>query len=283
MGRIFGPYWLIAIPFALAGFALGEESWSALWKLPVWLLGLGVVHPDVYQPISEAWWYVSLALQISLLMPILVYLLRRWGLLPLTLVLVGINAALLALVELIRPEWAHLAQGFALCRLTEIAIGMAAAELVWSMTESARDKKRLASTLACVLIAMAASYPLDLLGSWTSWEAMLVLAGVFTLGGVLGSRLNPVSPKLRGLTWAAAISYCFYLTHAPISKYVGRALVRVGVEATWVALPLALIVCALVACVADWVATRWVVPWLTASLRRLFGWESRRRRRKIQS
>jgi peptidoglycan/LPS O-acetylase OafA/YrhL len=72
LSRILGPFWTVAIPFALVGFALGEQGWQNLWKLPVWLLGLGFLSPETYQPISEAWWYVSLALQISLIMPLLI-------------------------------------------------------------------------------------------------------------------------------------------------------------------------------------------------------------------
>jgi peptidoglycan/LPS O-acetylase OafA/YrhL len=268
--RILAPFWTVAIPFAAAGFALGERSWHDLWKLPIWLLGLGFLSPQTYQPISEAWWYVSLALQIGLIMPLLMSIRRRWGLAPLTVLAVAINAAALAANRPIRPEWVHLAQGFVPCRLAELALGIAAADLALR-----RDTLRPACRpwivpLGCLAFVMAVSPLLRFLGAWTTSPTMLVLGGVFGLGALFDSRLNFTAIRARWLTWAAGLSYVFYLTHAPVSKYAGRLLVRLGVRVTGVALPVILVICILVAYVFDLVARHWVTPRLAPLFRRLF-------------
>jgi peptidoglycan/LPS O-acetylase OafA/YrhL len=262
--RILAPFWTVAIPLSIAGFALGEATWADIWKLPVWLLGLGLVHPTTYQPISEAWWYVSLALQISLVMPLLLRARRSWGLIPMTVLAIALNAGALAAVSLIRPEWEHLAQGLVFCRVAELAIGIAAADLVLRGRENHRA---LATALGCIGFTMAVSPLLDLLGMWTSWQAMLVLATLFAVCALFAASLKA---RARWLTWAAALSYCFYLTHAPVSKYFGHLLAKLGLHSTLVALPIVLIVCLLVAWLADWVARRWVTPPLTSFFRRLF-------------
>lgn len=273
LARILAPFWMVAIPFSLAGFALGEEAWRNIWKLPVWLLGLGPVNPATHEPISAAWWYVSLALQISLLMPLLMRLRRSLGLIPVTVFAVGLNAVVLAAVELIRPEWVHLTQGLVLSRLAELTIGMAAAELVLWIRGSRRDRLRLVEAGCCLGFIMAVSPLLDKLGSWTTWRAVMVLTALFALGALLGGRQGRAHAATRRLAWAAAISYCFYLTQAPVSKYTGRLLVKAGIDTIYVALPVALIVCVLVAWLAERIAGRWVTPRLAAIFSRIFARE----------
>jgi peptidoglycan/LPS O-acetylase OafA/YrhL len=270
LAGILGAFWLVAIPLSLAGFALGQEAWSNIWKLPLWLLGLGPVSPGTYQPISEPWWYVSLALQISLLMPLLMRLRRSLGLIPVTVFAVGLNAVVLAAVELIVPRWVHLTQGLVLSRLAELTIGMAAAELVLWTWGSRRGRLRLVEALCCLGFIMAVSPLLGLLGSWTSWRVIMVLAVLFALGALLGGRQGRAHAATRWLAWAMAISYCFYLTLAPVSKYAGRLLVKAGIDTVYVALPVALIVCVLVAWTAERIAGRWVTPRLAVIFSPMF-------------
>jgi hypothetical protein len=113
-----------------------------------------------------------------------------------------VNAGVLAAVSVARPAWAHLAQGLVLCRLAELVIGIAAAELV---LRDRHDRRYLVKTLACLVFTLLVSPLLDLLGMWTSWEAMVFLGGVFLTGAILvAPRPRPL--RLCGwLSWAAAI------------------------------------------------------------------------------
>jgi peptidoglycan/LPS O-acetylase OafA/YrhL len=261
--RIFVPYWTIAVPFALIGFALGEAVWPDLWKLPIWLLGLGPVTPGTYLPVSEAWWYVSLALQISLIVPPLLWLRRRLGLLPLTLCALAMNTAAMFAINAAGPNWQYLNQGLVLCRLTEVMIGVAAAEIV--LTGRQRNRATLLP-LASMALVMVGAPLLDMLHMRTSWQATLVLAALFTAGSLFAASIHL---RARWLTSAAALSYCFYLSHAPVSKYTGRLLVRLGLHNTIAALLLILVVCVVVAWIADWVARRFVAPLLSRMFDRL--------------
>ncbi len=264
--RIVAPFWTVAIPFALVGFVVGEAAWHDIWKLPVWLLGFNFVHPDVYQPISEAWWYVSLALRISLVMPLLIAARRRFGLVPLTVAALALNAAALALVEQAGARWEYLAQGLVVCRLAELTIGLAAAELALGRRRGRADLASARPALVAMLLTMGVSPYLARLGAWTGWQALMVLTVLFFLGSFLASGLTP---RCRVLAWAAALSYPFYLTHAPVSKYVGRVLASAGLDVTLVALLVALVVSVAVAWIFDQVSRRWVAPPLAAVFERL--------------
>jgi peptidoglycan/LPS O-acetylase OafA/YrhL len=266
--RILAPFWTVAIPLALAGFALGEEPWRDAWKLVVWLLGLNFVHPDTYQPISEAWWYVSLALRISLVMPLLVGIRRRLGIVPLTAVALVVNAAALALVEQAADRWDYLAQGLVVCRLGELMLGLAAAELALCRRRGQAGLEHVWPPLVAMLLTMGVSPFLSMLSAWTGWQAIMVLAVLFFVGSYFASNLTV---RIRVLAAAAALSYPFYLTHAPVSKYAGRVLASAGLGSTAVALVVALVACVIVAWIFDQVSRRWVAPPLTAFFTRLLG------------
>jgi peptidoglycan/LPS O-acetylase OafA/YrhL len=274
--RILAPFWTVAIPFALAGFALGEEPWRDAWKLVVWLLGLNFVHPDTYQPISEAWWYVSLALRISLVMPLLVAARRRLGIVPLTVAALAVNAAALALVEQAGPRWDYLAQGLVVCRLSELMLGLAAAELALRRRRGEAGIEHAWPPLVAMLLTMGVSPFLSMLSAWTSWQAIMVLAVLFFVGSYLAST---VTVRVRVLAAAAALSYSFYLTHAPVSKYTGRVLASAGLGSTAIALVVALVACVIVAWIFDEVSTRWVAPPLAAFFARLLSRRSPASRR----
>ena len=130
--RILAPLWVIAVPYLAAGLALGEMSTGDLWKVPIWLLGLGVVSPATFFPVSKAWWYVTLALQCALVMPLILGLVRRLGLTRVIALLIVTELASLWLIGLLPPEWHYLRMGLVLARLIEISVGVLAAEALLS-------------------------------------------------------------------------------------------------------------------------------------------------------
>jgi peptidoglycan/LPS O-acetylase OafA/YrhL len=104
------------------------------------------------------------------------------------------------------------------------------------------------------------------LGARTDVPTFAVLAVVFVACGLF------VRAPRRPHGWvaaAAALTYVFYLSHAPVTKYSLEALFRVGLDSLWVALPVVAAVALGVAWIADWVARRFVSWWVGWGVGRL--------------
>ena len=218
--RLLAPLWVIAVPYISAGLILGEMSTEELWKVPIWLLGLGVVSPATFFPVSKAWWYVTLALQCALVMPLIVALVRRLGLTKAMALLIATELATLWLIALLPPAWQYLRMGLVLARLIELSVGVLAAEALSRHVGWAR-------ALFLAIMLVAAGSVARMLGAVTGAQIVGVWAGVAVVLAVLAGRGRP-GPGW--LTAAAVATYMFYLVHAPIGKYTITWLSAQGVH-----------------------------------------------------
>lgn len=228
--RLLVPLWIIGVPYVFAGIALGLMRVPDLWKVPVWFSGLGAISPATFLPVSEAWWYVTVALQCALIAPLVQWVTDRiglaWGLLGMAL------TSLLSLWAIGRlpGEWHYLTQGLVLARLIEFGVGVLAANAI-------RRKAGLATIGSSALGLALAGLLADRLDAVTSAGA-LGLWIVIVLAFALALRSGPRSP--RWLVTAGLATYPFYLAHAPIGAYTIRTLASLGADAPWLLAALAL-------------------------------------------
>lgn len=270
--RLLAPYWTVAVPFIVVGFALAEAPLSEWWKVPIWLLGLGPVSRATYLPISQVWWFVSLALQISLVMPLLVKSYRRRGPIVTTIAALAINYLSMVAIGVPGGRWGYLAQGLVFARLGEVMVGVIAASVVIGRRKGNEGLVRDLASMALLLAAMPVVYRL---GWPTSWTPVVALGVVFLICAVFGS-----SPR-REHHWLAVLAsytYCFYLTHAPVTKYTLQALFGKGIERLELVLPIVLAVTIAVAWAAETLTRRYAGPALDLVVRRLLSLPPRQSR-----
>lgn len=223
--RILLPLWLLAIPYVVAGLVVHEMSPADLWKVPFWLFGLNVVSPAVFWPVSQAWWYVTLAAQWALVGPLAQRLWDKVGAVWFTLACALLQVVSLVFVRQLPHEWAYLSRGFIGARAVELALGFT---LVAVLRTGTGEQDRLRQAVAMLVIATAAWFSVDLGANTTAWWLLsyVFIAAMFSLrtaGGTSG----------RVLSRAAALTYPFYLVHAPIQKYFQAIAARLGVSAFW--------------------------------------------------
>lgn len=250
--RLFAPYWTVAVPLIVIGFARGEAPTRALWKVPIWLLGLGPISPETYLPISQVWWYVSLALQISLLVPLVAWSCRRLGVLTTTILALGVNAVALQVIAIAPDRWNPLTQGLVFARLAEVMVGVVAASILLSRRSRAGRPVR---ELLCALLLVAGAPILWRLGARTDAFTFAVLAAVFVACAFF---MTGAARPRRWLAAAAALTYVFFLSHAPLTGYVLTALFDRGFDSFFITLPLVLVTTVSAAWLADWIARRYV-------------------------
>jgi len=227
ISRLLVPLWIVGVPYVLAGLALGEMPIRSLWKVPVWFAGLGVISPSAYLPVSQAWWYVTLAVQCVLIGPLLNLLIARLGTIRTVAVLVAVGLASLLAVDALPFQWQYLKQGLVLCRLPEIAAGLLSAQVLLR-------RSSLLSVLGSVILVLLASTLAGLSGAVTS--SLVVLSWLAVLL-VLSTFATNVSASGTTLRTVALGTYPFYLVHAPIGKYLIIAAASIGVRT---AVPLAI-------------------------------------------
>lgn len=261
--RLLAPYWTVAIPFIIVGFAVGEAPLSDWWKVPVWLFGLGPVSRATYLPISQVWWFVSLALQISLLMPLVTAAYRRLGPVPTTLAAVALNYLAFVAIDMAAGSWEYLDQGLVFARLCEVMAGVLAANIVLKRRQ---DGGRIAGDLVAAVLLMVALPFVYRLGHFTPWAMVVALALVFLACALC---LPAAGREYRWLGIAAAYTYCFYLSHAPVTKYTLQALFGRGVDELYVTLPIVLALTVAIAWAAETLARRYATPLVGRAVRRI--------------
>ena len=243
IGRLLLPLWIIGVPYVAAGLAMGEMTPSELWKVPFWFLGLGVVSPATYLPVSSAWWYVTLAVQCVLVLPAIWMLTDRIGLTAGVIVLALVEFATLALIGLLPPAWHYLVQGLVFARLIEISVGIVAAAACRRLIGAWKALGLCAIAVAASLLAqqMGAITPAWIVGGWAVVTAGLALA----LG--VGSHASTAL-----LTSVATATYPFYLVHAPIVKNVIHLFARFGISSYALLMATAAVLSCLVTALVVW-------------------------------
>ena len=217
--RLLVPYWIVAVPFITGAVVTGEMPASELWKAAFWLTGLNILHPAVYLPVSEAWWYVTLVLQMALFAPLLPRLREAFGRVGLCVAALLVNYLTVRLIVGLPPEWVYLAQGLVLARLAEVTIGYVVGDALFGRHEGGLDL----STLALVGLLAAGGALMGSAGMmWTPPLALVVVAASIALCARIFGLSMGAGRVSTTIASVAAMSYCFYLSHTPVVRMVVR-------------------------------------------------------------
>ena len=160
--RIFPLFWWIAVPLMGLAFAVGRMQANQLWKVPFWLTGTEILWPGRLWPVTAAWWFVTLIVQIYLVFPLLVVVARRFGPAPLMGLALVVNLVSLTLAQhgdrvFGSGAASFIGLAFVGCRLVEVAAGVSLGLLYWEWSAGRRPD------CATVAALSAATSPLRLL------------------------------------------------------------------------------------------------------------------------
>jgi len=246
--RIFPLFWWIAVPLMVLAFAAGRMQVDQLWKVPFWLTGTEILWPGRLWPVTAAWWFITLIVQIYLVFPLLVAFARRFGPAPLMGFALVVNLACLTLAQygdhvFGRGAASFIGLAFVGSRLVEVAAGVSLGLLYWQWSAGRRPS---AATVATVAWSTAAAYLALRLFDWEfiaqPWALVFV---VLMLPGVVRAACG--SRVMAPLLWVGAISYAFYLAHSLTMALLVQFLAARGVSSEPLALAASLVMALAVA------------------------------------
>jgi peptidoglycan/LPS O-acetylase OafA/YrhL len=239
LSSLFPLYWWVALPLIALALVAGRMPTADLWKVPVWLSGLGIVSPLTVFPVADGWWYMTLALQLVLVFPVLRVVQDRIGDAGL---LVSACAVTVISVWLLRGVGLRYATiGFVGSRLLEFAIGLVIGRRQAGVVRSWPRASTMAVAACAVAIYAVAS------GN-SVWNVVLAPATVVLLIGLVP---NADGMSGRWLIGAGGLSYAFYLSHSPWAKPLLTGIAGLGAD-QWLELGLSAALSLAVACVIAW-------------------------------
>jgi peptidoglycan/LPS O-acetylase OafA/YrhL len=229
VARIFPAYLLAHVPFLLTWPVMGWGLSFFAWQTWASLSGLRITPTSMYH-FAPAWWYVGLALQLYLLFPFLLALLRRAGPARFALVVLGgalaVRAAGLLTLEVWLDVWAR--GGIAVTRVPEFAAGMLLA-WAWRADAGRTDATlRRAGTRLGGLALYAAGVAASASRAGMTVAPLLLLLGALPwLYGFAARAPGRHEP----LAWLGRRSYGVFLVHHPVLMKLGAVGLAVGLGA----------------------------------------------------
>ena len=205
-------YWWIAVPLIGLALVFGKMMMVDVWKVPFWLSGAGIVSRATFFPVVDAWWYMTLAVQLVLVLPMLVLVRNRVGHAAL---FAGSTAVALGTVLLARNTGlSYLALGLFTCRLFEFTAGMWLGGITVQATKARPDIG------AAGIVVLGATVVTFAVPGVFGVRALALLAVAATITFVPSGS----GALARVAVWAGALSYAFYLSHSPWASIVLGAL-----------------------------------------------------------
>jgi peptidoglycan/LPS O-acetylase OafA/YrhL len=215
LGKLFYIFWLIAAPVLVISFGIRWLPLSQLGNAGLMLLGLGFVTKGSWAAIFPSWWYMAIAWQAVVVMPLMVWGFRRVrpaGVLVITTVVVVASCWLVPAAGLDYCE-----KSLIICRALEVLGGAFLALELWPEVREKLGVSRrgaallVAATIAC-MVAMLAT---GLGGRWLyravglSLVALVVYAHPIQRWGA--------GRVARAAVYAGGLSFATYLLHEPVT------------------------------------------------------------------
>lgn len=214
LSKLFIIFWAIAVPILLISFGI---RWLPLSQLPnaaLMLFGLGFVTPTSWAAIFPSWWYMAIAWQAVVVVPLMVFGFRRIrpaGVLAVTALVVLASCFVVPAAGLGYGEKALI-----ICRALEVLGGAFLALEMWPEVRERLGVSRrgaallVAATIACLVALLATG----LGGRWLYRAAGLTLVALVVYAHPIqrwGSR-----NVARLATYAGGLSFAVYLLHEPV-------------------------------------------------------------------
>jgi len=246
--RVFPLFWWIAVPLMALAFAAGRMPTDQLWKVPFWLTGTEILWPGRLWPVTAAWWFITLVVQLYLVFPPLVAFARRFGPAPLMGLALVVNLVSLTLAHhgdgVFGPgAGSFIGLAFVGSRLVEVAAGVSLGLLYWEWSAGRRPDAAAIATVACS--TAAAYFALRLFNRQFVAQPWALVFVVAMLPGVVRAACS--SRAMAPLLWVGAISYAFYLAHSLTMALLVQFLAARGVTSEPLALVASLVMALAVA------------------------------------
>jgi peptidoglycan/LPS O-acetylase OafA/YrhL len=220
LGKLFGIFWTIAIPVLVVWYALG---WLPLKQLPnaaLMLLGLGFVTESSWAAIFASWWYMAIAWQAVLIVPLMVWGFRRIR--PAGVLVVTALVVLAGCFFVPALGYAYGEKALIVGRGLEVLGGAFLALEMWPEVREKLGVSRrgaallVAATYACMVALLVAG----LGGRWLYRSTGLALTALVVYA-------HPIqrwgSARLaRAAAYAGGLSFAVYLLHEPLMGMIRR-------------------------------------------------------------
>jgi peptidoglycan/LPS O-acetylase OafA/YrhL len=219
LGKLFGIFWTIAVPVLVIWYALGWLPATQLPNAGLMLLGLGFVSESSWAAIFASWWYMAIAWQAVLVVPVMVWGFRRIR--PVGVLVVTALVVLAGCFFVPALGYAFSEKALIVGRGLEVLGGAFLALEMWpDVREKLGVSRRgaallVAATVACMVALLAAG----LGGRWLYRSAGLALTAAVVyarpiqrLGGAYTARA----------VYAGGLSFAVYLLHEPLMGMIRR-------------------------------------------------------------
>jgi peptidoglycan/LPS O-acetylase OafA/YrhL len=214
LGRLFYIFWLIAAPILAISFGIGWLRFGQLGNAALMLLGLGFVTRGSWAAIFPSWWYMAIAWQAVVVMPLLVLGFRRIR--PAGVLAISAFVVLASCWVVPASGLGYAEKSLIICRGLEVLGGAFLALELWPEVREKLGVSRrgaallVAATVAC-MVAMLAT---GLGGRWLYRAVGLALVALVVYAHPIqrfgGGRIA------RAAVYAGGLSFATYLLHEPV-------------------------------------------------------------------
>lgn len=220
LGKLFTIFWAIAIPVLVLWYALGWLPVSQLSNAALMLLGLGFVSQGSWAAIFASWWYMAIAWQAVVVMPLVVWGLRRIrpaGVLVVTALVVLASCRFVPALGFAYGE-----KSLIVCRALEVLGGAFLALELWPEVRDRLGVSRRGAALlvAATIAALFALLAAGLGGRWLYRAVGLALTAIVVY--VRPIQRWGAERLARAAAYAGGLSFAVYLLHEPTMGIVRR-------------------------------------------------------------
>jgi len=221
LGRLFTFFWAVAVPVLALWFALGWLPLAQAWNAVLMLLGLGFVSLSSWAAIFPSWWYMAIAWQAVMVVPLMVWGMRRFS--PVAVLVVTALTVLASCFVVPALGMDYGEKSLIICRALEVLGGAFLALELWPEVRERLGVSRrgalllVLGTLACLVALLATG----LGGRWLYRAAGLALVALVVYARPM--QRWGAERMARAACFAGGLSFAVYLLHEPIMVIIRRA------------------------------------------------------------